>query len=84
MGRLRIPISDDRKIRKQTTNACQQVGAAIAVAAGQMAGGKYGVETSQGTDRPRVNVYAEDGPAIAAEKGATPPLQRAALQAEHL
>ena len=49
-----------------------------------MAGGQYGVEVSQGSDRPRVNVFAEDGPAIAAEKGATPPLQRAALAAEKL
>lgn len=84
MGRLRIPISDDRKIRKNTTRACQQVGAAIAVGSGAMSGGKYGVETSQGTDRPRVNVWAEDEKAISAEKGAAPPLQRAAMQAEKL
>jgi hypothetical protein len=84
MGRLKIPISDDRKIRKATTNACQQVGAAIATAAGAMAGGTYGVETSQGTDRPRVNVFPEDGEAIEAELGASPPLLRAAMQAEHL
>jgi hypothetical protein len=82
MGRLKIPISDDRKIRKGTTSACQTVGAVIAVAAGQMAHGSYGVEVSQGTDRPRVNIYAEDGAAIAAEKGAAPPLMRAAMQAE--
>lgn len=85
MGRLKIPIGDDRKIRKGTTQACQTVAAAIAVGAGAMSGGgKYGVETSQGTDRPRVNVFAEDDKAIGAEMGATPPLMRAAMQAEKL
>lgn len=84
MGKLKIPISDDRKIRKGTTPACQQVAAAIAVGAGSMAGGQYGVETTQGTDRPRVNVWAEDDKAIGAEKGAAPPLMRAAMAAEKL
>jgi len=87
VGRLKIPISDDRAIRRGAgvTHACRQIGAVIATAAGAMSGGgHYGVEQSTGTDRARINVFAEDSKAEGAERGAAPPLQRAAMQAEKL
>ena len=84
MGRLRIPISDDRKIRRgaDVSKACQQIGAAIAVTAGRIAGDPdgYGVEQNVGTDRTRVNVWAKSGKAAHKEAGAAPPLQQAAMR----
>ena len=84
MGRLKIPISDDRKIRRggDVAKACQHIGAAIAVVAGGIAGEPdgYGVEQSVGTDRTRVNVYAQTGKTEHAEAGAAPPLQQAAMR----
>lgn len=86
MGRLRIPISDDRAIRRgrDVAKACGEIGAKIAVAAGAIAHDPdgYGVETSTGTDRTRVNVWAKGAKAIAKEKGGSPPLQQAAMRAK--
>lgn len=84
MGRLRIPISDDRKIRRgaPVRQACQQIGAAIAATAGRIAGDSsgYGVEESVGSDRTRVNVWANNYTTRRAESGAAPPLQQAAMR----
>ncbi|MCV7226061.1 hypothetical protein [Mycolicibacterium komossense] len=83
MGRLKIPISDDRKIRRVTVRpACRQVAATIAVVAGRIAGDPngYGVEETVGTDRARENVFAKSGEAAHKEAGAAPPLQQAAMR----
>lgn len=84
MGRLRIPISDDRKIRRgaPVRKACQQIAATIAVTAGRIAGDPdgYGVEESVGSDRTRVNVWAKTNKTERAESGATPPMQQAAMR----
>ncbi|AYD84596.1 hypothetical protein SEA_PAITO_11 [Mycobacterium phage Paito] len=84
MGKLRIPISDDKKIRRgsEVRKACQQIGATVAVIAGRIADDPdgYAVEESVGTDRTRVNVYAQHNKTMKAEAGATPPLQQAAMR----
>ncbi|AYD83975.1 hypothetical protein KDW72_gp11 [Mycobacterium phage Grizzly] len=84
MGKLKIPISDDKKIRRssEVRKACQKIGATIAVTAGRIAGDSdgYGVEESVGSDRTRVNVYAQHNKTVKAEAGATPPLQQAAMR----
>lgn len=87
MGRLSIPISDHKAIRRDKSGqfgvraTVRQVAGTIAVIAGGMAhGGDYGVEESMGTDRTRLNVWAQNHEAAEAESGAAPPLMRAAMQ----
>lgn len=86
MGKLNIPISEDRKIRKSAgvSKECQRIGATIAAVAGQLAHDSdgYGVEVVDGSDRTRVHVWAKSGKAAHAEAGAAPPLQQAAMRAK--
>lgn len=80
MGRLNIPIGDDREIRRKLVkHAVDQTAAKIAAAAASIAGapGGYGVESSVGSDRVRAHVWAESPEAITAEIKSAPLLQAA-------
>lgn len=80
MGRIEIPLSDHRKIRRSVTRATAvSVATRIAAKAEGIAGdgAEYGVEADVGTDRVRVNVWPKNAEAIRAEAKSAPLLQAA-------
>lgn len=87
MGRLDIPISDHRAIRRDKSGqfgvreTCRKVAGMIAVIAHNISGeGEYGVEEAMGTDRTRLNVWAQNHDAAKDESGPVPPLLQAGMQ----
>lgn len=81
MGRLEFPISEHRKIRRSAgvRAACRKIANEVAQRAESIADAPngYGVEESVGSDRVRVNVYAQTGEAVRAETKSAPLLQAA-------
>lgn len=87
MGRLKIPVSDHRAIRRDRSGqfgvreTVRRVAGMIAVVATNISGqGEYGVEESMGTDRTRLNVWAKNHDAAKDESGPVPPLLQAGMQ----
>lgn len=93
MGRLSIPISDHRAIRRDVSGEfgvraeCQRIAVTIARVASSIAGEAghpsnsgdegYSIEEHTGTDRLRVNIYADNDTTERAERDSAPLMQAA-------
>jgi hypothetical protein len=87
VGRLSIPISDHRAIRRDKSGqfgvraTVRKLAGTIAAVATNISGeGEYGVEETVGSDRTRLNVWAKNHDAAKDESGPAPPLMQAGMQ----